>query len=77
MNRPPPRWKRRYQWQYPDPEYGGSTAECIDKMTGKCVCRYDLGHPADYHPDYGGLSENEMLEQRGLDPFEPLTETVD
>ena len=45
---------------------------CIDRLTGKVVVRYDLGDPANYNPDYGGLSRSEYLERKKFDPSERM-----
>ena len=68
----------RYRWRYPEPEFGGYLARCIDLKTGGCVCQYDLGDPADWNPEYGGESQSDMLRNQGLDPSEtiPLSEAL-
>lgn len=68
---------RRFQWQNNVENRWGNfdDAICVDMKTGKIVCRYDLGDPADWNPDYGGQSRSEMLWSRGLDPNERIPES--
>jgi hypothetical protein len=66
--------RRRYEWRESDFH---SECWCVDLLTGKEVCRYDLGDPADYDPNYGGHTEREMLEMKGFDPDERLPLTPD
>lgn len=41
---------------------------CTDRLTGKAVIRYDAADPANTNPAYGGLTNREYLERKGLDP---------
>jgi hypothetical protein len=66
-------WKQyplRYKmWVDEDPRDWDSTfcdQVCTDRVTGQEVFRYDLGDPANYNPEYGGYSDTERFERRGL-----------
>jgi hypothetical protein len=49
---------------------------CTDLLTGKEVFRYDLGDPANYSSGYGGISDSERFERRGIDRNERLDVTL-
>jgi hypothetical protein len=61
---------KAYRYQWIDPESWEHLVKCRDNVTGKIVAQYDAGDPADWNPQYGGKTQNEMLENRGLDPLE-------
>lgn len=65
-------YARRYQWKYAVENRWGDNydAVCIDTLTGKEVYRYDMGDPANTNPECGGMSQNDMLLEKGLDPHE-------
>lgn len=73
MSLPNDRMVARFFWTtepngYTDGE--GLDQICIDRLTGDVVVRYDLGDPANYHPEYGGWSHSEYLERKKFDPRE-------
>lgn len=47
----------------------------VDRKTGRYCCRYDLGDPADWHPEYGGASDFDRFADAGRDLYEMMSET--
>lgn len=75
MSDPAKRTVPRYSWRVVGSLYGHEDDEdqiCVDQLTGEVIVRYDLGDPANYHPEYGGLSKGEYLERQGRDPKERI-----
>lgn len=72
----------RYVWRNkPEPGYDWDSsrinAECWDRLTGKCLLRYDLGDPANWDSNYGGWSNSEWIESRKADPKERIEPQYD
>lgn len=70
-------WNAKYplrykMWVDEDDNYGSTFSDqvCTDRLTGNEIFRYDLGDPANWSADYGGISNDERFERRKLDQYE-------
>lgn len=72
-------WHAKYPlrylvWEDEDRQYGPTFCDrvCTDRLTGMEVFRYDLGDPANWNAEYGGISDDERFQRRKLDRRERI-----
>lgn len=66
---------RRYERRVDAPDDYTYDILWVDRLTGKVVFRYDGADPANTNPYYGGLSDEQMFERKGLDIWAEISLT--
>lgn len=63
---------RRYAKSYDEPDDFTCDVVWTDRLTGRCVLRYDGADPANTSPAYGAPSDADVFARKGLDILEEV-----